>query len=188
MHTAAACLVAMLGLAGPLAAGVAAEEPAAAAQPRVLPAVPLPRPTAPGPTAVPASRPMPDWKLIGGIAAAFIAVVSVRMLANRRVATLPTDVFDILGEGRLGGQHAVRIVRFGPKTLLVSVSASGCQTLAELSDPQATECIVAACRGLQAPLRPPHMPRPGAGRPSPAAAVPSSRVMADSRPTAGEAA
>lgn len=63
-------------------------------------------------------------------------------------------MFDVLGEASLGGPHSVRIVRFGPKTLLVGVSASGCQTLAELTDPQATACIAAACRGVQPPLRP----------------------------------
>jgi flagellar biosynthetic protein FliP len=37
----------------------------------------------------------------------------------------------------------------------VSVSASGCTTLAEITDAQATACIVAACRGIEKPLRPP---------------------------------
>ena len=72
---------------------------------------------------------------------------------RRRASVLPPDVFEVLGEGSLGGQHAVRIVRFGPKTLLVGVSAAGCQTLAELTDPQATACIAAACRGVHPPIR-----------------------------------
>jgi hypothetical protein len=42
----------------------------------------------------------------------------------------------------------VRIVRFGPRTLLVGISSAGCQTLAELTDPQATDAIVTACRGM----------------------------------------
>jgi flagellar biosynthetic protein FliP len=45
-------------------------------------------------------------------------------------------------------------VRFGPKTLLVAVSAGGCHTLAELADPQATACIASACRGVHPPIRP----------------------------------
>jgi hypothetical protein len=53
----------------------------------------------------------------------------------------------------LAGQHAVRIVRFGPKTLLVGVSSAGCTTLAEIADPQATARIAAACRGGQRPLQ-----------------------------------
>ena len=58
-----------------------------------------------------------------------------------------------------GANNAVRVVRFGPKTLLVGVSAAGCQTLAELTDPQATACIAAACRGVHPPLRPAVSPR-----------------------------
>jgi hypothetical protein len=113
--------------------------------------------------------------VVGIITAAFAAVVAVRLLGRRRGAVLPTDVFEVLGDGSLGGQHAVRIVRFGPKTLLVSVSATGCQTLSELDDPQATECIAAACRGLHPPLRPvgglrgaagPSLPVPVPSRPS----------------------
>jgi flagellar biosynthetic protein FliP len=95
-----------------------------------------------------------DWKILGILGAGFAAVVALRLLGKRREPTLPPDVFDVLGTASLGGAHAVRIVRFGPKTLLVSVSASGCQTLSELTDPQATACIAAACRGAQPPLRP----------------------------------
>ncbi|MFM8495909.1 MAG: flagellar type III secretion system pore protein FliP [Planctomycetia bacterium] len=89
------------------------------------------------------------------IAAACAALVVLRLAARRRVAPLPPDVFAVLGEASLAGQHGVRIVRFGPKTLLVSVSSGGCRTLAELTDPEATACIVAACRGTH----PPHKPR-----------------------------
>jgi len=96
------------------------------------------------------------------LAAACLALVVSRIAGRRRAASLPPDVFDVLGTASLGGVHAVRIVRFGPKTLLVAVSAAGCQTLAELADPQATACIVAACRGAH----PARGPRPGsvAGR------------------------
>lgn len=109
--------------------------------------------TPPSPT-----RPLPDWRLLAALAAAFAAVGGYRLMAGRAKATLPTDVFEALGEASLGTAHSVRVVRFGPRTLLVSVSSSGCQTLAELTDPQATDCIVAACRGgrprAAAPLGP----------------------------------
>jgi len=95
-----------------------------------------------------------DWKLLAAIVAAFAVVAAATAFSRRRVTVLPPDVFEVLGEGSLGGQHAVRIVRFGPKTLLVGVSAAGCQTLAELTDPQATACIAAACRGVHPPIRP----------------------------------
>ena len=100
-----------------------------------------------------------DWKLLAAIVAAFAVVAAATAFNRRRTTVLPPDVFEVLGEGSLGGQHAVRIVRFGPKTLLVGVSAAGCQTLAELTDPQATACIAAACRGIHPPIRPAASPR-----------------------------
>lgn len=94
-------------------------------------------------------RPLPDWKLLAAMGAAFAAIAGYRLFSTRRAVTLPPDVFELLGEASLGGQQSVRVIRFGPRTLLVGVSAAGCQTLAELTDPQATDCIVAACRGTR---------------------------------------
>jgi len=130
--------------------------------PQVLPALPL---TARGSStpidlsadpSTAAGRPgqLTDWKLLAAIAATLAVAAMATAFTKRRSTLLPPDVFEVLGEGSLGGQHAVRIVRFGPKTLLVGVSTAGCQTLAELSDPQATACIAAACRGVHPPLRP----------------------------------
>jgi len=62
---------------------------------------------------------------------------------------VPADVFEQLGETTLGNGQAVRIVRFGPKTLLIGSGSSGPITLSELDDPLATEWIAAACRGEQ---------------------------------------
>ena len=128
--------------------------------PQVLPALPLnshgdAADLATGLTGAKArSGHLSDWKLLGAIAAAFAVLAAATAFNRRRASVLPPDVFEVLGEGSLGGQHAVRIVRFGPKTLLVGVSAAGCQTLAELTDPQATACIAAACRGVHPPIRP----------------------------------
>jgi hypothetical protein len=129
--------------------------------PQVLPALPLnshgdaaATDLATGLTGAAArSGQLTDWKLLGAIAAAFGVLAAATAFNRRRASVLPPDVFEVLGEGSLGGQHAVRIVRFGPKTLLVGVSAAGCQTLAELTDPQATACIAAACRGVHPPIR-----------------------------------
>ncbi len=108
-------------------------------------------------SAIKPAAPLVSMSTLAILGAAGVALVVLRMTARRRAASLPPDVFDVLGTASLGGAHAVRVVRFGPKTLLVGVSANGCQTLAELSDPQATACIVAACRGAH----PPHAPRTG---------------------------
>jgi hypothetical protein len=94
----------------------------------------------------PAPRPLADWRLLAATGAVVAAVAALRFRAGRRAPPLPPDVFEVLGTGTLGGAHAVRIVRFGPKTLLVGVSATGATTLAEIADPQATSLIVTACR------------------------------------------
>ena len=132
----------------PLTGGPAPERPAA------RPATPL--------------RPLGDWTVLVAIAAAFALVGAFRLGALRRGRSLPSDVFELLGEAPLGGQQTVRVVRFGPRTLLLGVSSSGCHTLAELDDAQATERIVAACR--KDPVgerRAPRGPRPRpAGKPA----------------------
>ena len=110
----------------PLTGGPAVERPAA------RPAAPL--------------RPLGDWTVLVAIAAAFALVGAFRLRGLGRGRSLPSDVFELLGEAPLGGQQTVRVVRFGPRTLLLGVSSSGCHTLAELDDAQATERIVAACR------------------------------------------
>lgn len=140
--------------------------PIGGAVPHVLPALPLaPRrdvaaPAMSGGAVVGAANATrADWKLLAAIVAAFAVVAAATALNRRRTAILPPDVFEVLGEGSLGGPHAVRIVRFGPKTLLIGVSAAGCQTLAELTDPQATACIAAACRGIHPPIRAAASPR-----------------------------
>jgi hypothetical protein len=141
--------------------------PPAAPEPPAVQATPAPAPrpsdaplrlTDPQPLAVKPSAaprgPLPDWKLLLAVAAAFgilVAFRGVTAYTTRRATPLPPDVFDVLGEASLGGGHAVRVVRFGPKTLLISASTAGCQTLAELTDPQATDRIAAACKGAGHP-------------------------------------
>ncbi|MBM4009886.1 MAG: flagellar biosynthetic protein FliO [Planctomycetes bacterium] len=123
-------------------AGAHESKPAAVLGPIALPPS---TPAAGGPAAPP--RPLPDWRLLAALGGAFAAMAAYRVLGGRRSTPLPPDVFELLGEASLGGQHSVRVVRFGPRTLLVAVSSSGARTLAELVDPQATERIVAACQG-----------------------------------------
>jgi len=120
-----------------------------------------------------------NWTLLLAIAAAFLVLAAFRLKPLRAARSLPPDVFEVLGEGSLGGQHAVRVVRFGPRTLLVAISSAGSQTLAELTDPGATERIVAACNAG----------RPARGGPSNAAPA-RPRPVSTVRPEAagGEAA
>jgi len=124
-----------------------------------------------------AGRRPPDWRLLAVIATTFAALAAAAAAVRRRgPAPPPPDVFEVLSTASLGGQHSVRIVRFGPKTLLVAVSATGCHTLAELADPQATAGIAAACRGVHPPLRPQSVA--GRGGPSGLRAEPRSQPAA----------
>jgi hypothetical protein len=111
------------------------------------------------------TSPLGDWTVLAAIAAAFVMLGVYRLQQTRRRGrSLPADVFEVLGEASLGGPHAVRVVRFGPRTLLVGVSATGCQTLASLDEPQVTDRIVAACLGERIPRPVPvsrAAPRPG---------------------------
>jgi flagellar biosynthetic protein FliP len=136
-----------------VSATAAAEPPAAvreAATARPLPLAPDGTgPVVDGATDARPARPLADWRLLAAIAAGAGVVAVVRALSGRRAASLPPDVFEVLGSGSLGGAHAVRVVRFGPKTLLIGVSAAGTTTLAELADPQATSRIATACRSSQ---------------------------------------
>lgn len=179
-------------LAGGLVAAASAGEPAPfpvpplpedvrtepAAVPVLLdrdPAGPLPlggSPTA-GQPAAGRVAPAGEWTVLAAIATAFGLLAAFRFQqTRRRPRGLPPDVYELLGAASLGGQHGVRVVRFGPRTLLLSVSPSGCQTLASLDDPQATERIVAACLG-------PRPPEPAA-RPTPrrAASAPAQHAAA----------
>lgn len=110
--------------------------------------LPLSGPAASG-AGRPARSPAPraDWTLLAGVAAAFAVLAGWRIQARRRPRGLPADVLEVLGGAPLGGQHAVRVVRFGPRTLLVGVSPAGCQLLATIDDAQATERIASACLG-----------------------------------------
>lgn len=153
------------GPATPVAPSPAEETAVDAARPAVhevlargaalpLGPIPLSGPDAAGAAAVPSRGRSADWRSLAALAAAFAVAALVTSMARRRTTGLPPDVFEVLGTAPLGGPHAVRVVRFGPKTLLVAVSSSGCRTLAELTDPQATECVAAACRGAFPALRP----------------------------------
>lgn len=139
--------------------------PAAAAPGSGLPltAEPPLRTEAGGQRATP-RQPLPEWRVLGAIAAAFVVLAAVRVRAGRGRARLPADVFEVLGEAALGAGQSVRIVRFGPKTLLVGVTSTGSRTLAEIVDPQATDCIVNACRGSRVATRSGQRPKPATGQ------------------------
>ena len=111
----------------------------------------------PAPAAMPL-RPAADWSVLAAILGAFAVLAVFRLRSGRRDRGLPAEVFDVLGEGSLGGQHAVRVVRFGPRTLLGGISSAGSQTLAEIDDPAVTDRIAAACLARPTSRAPTHSP------------------------------
>lgn len=80
------------------------------------------------------------------MAAAVLALAALSWFGKKPPAAVPRDVFEVLGSGQLDRGQRVAVVRFGPKTLLVSVGSSGCSTLSEIDDPKATDTIAHACR------------------------------------------
>lgn len=101
-------------------------------------------------TAAP-DTPMIDLRVTAFLVALLGAAVCLKWVGRGSVQRPPTDVFAVLGEAPLGGAHVARIVRFGPKTILLGVSGATCTPLAEIEDPDTTDRIVAACRPGVAP-------------------------------------
>ena len=71
-----------------------------------------------------------------GVAGMLLRITKV---LQRRAAPgkgrLPTAVLEVLGKASLDYKHTLFLVRWGSRLLLVTVSANGLQTLAELRDP-----------------------------------------------------
>lgn len=108
-----------------------------------------------------ASTPAAGFEVAAGLAmaAAVVGLFALGWFGKKQSGGLPRDVFEVLGSGQLDRGHRVAIVRFGPKTLLVSVGSSGCSTLSELQDAKATEAIAHACRHQRPTGQPRSTPR-----------------------------
>ena len=61
-------------------------------------------------------------------------------------APLPTEVVEVLGRAPLAGRQQIHLLRLGRKLLLVSVSATGAETLAEVTDPDEVDHLAGLCR------------------------------------------
>lgn len=121
----------------------------------VLEPVPIDAGSVPVPSS-PVSRMPADPRAVLVVCVLAAAVILVRFLPRRGAVDLPEGVFAVLGEAPLAGTHTVRVVRFGPKTILVGLCGSSCTTLAEIDDAAVTAAIVGDCRGAvrsNAPLR-----------------------------------
>jgi flagellar biogenesis protein FliO len=71
----------------------------------------------------------------------------LKRTAPKSMQSLPPGVIEVLGRAPLvRGQH-LQLVRCGQRLLLLSVSATHSQTLAEISDPQEVAALLNACGG-----------------------------------------
>lgn len=88
---------------------------------------------------------------VGGSLAAVLGVFFVFVWVLRRAspngqATLPGEAFEVLGRAPLANHQQAHLLRCGSKLLLVSVSATGAQTLAEITDPEEVDRLAELCR------------------------------------------
>ena len=75
------------------------------------------------------------WQLAAFLAALAAAVAILRGIGPRREASPSGEAVHLLGALPLGGQHGLRVVRFGRRTLLIGISPGGCHLLAETDEP-----------------------------------------------------
>ena len=78
----------------------------------------------------------------------FVLAVLIMKKANSRggCAKLPGEVVQTLGRAPLTGRQEMHLVRVGNKLLLLSVTASGAETLTEITDPEEIDRLAGICR------------------------------------------
>lgn len=64
-------------------------------------------------------------------------------------ASLPKEVFEILGRAPLASRQQVHLVRCGRKLLLLSVTQAGIDTLSEIDDPAEVDRLAGLCAQAQ---------------------------------------
>lgn len=78
----------------------------------------------------------------------FVLAVLIMKKANARggCAKLPGEVVQTLGRAPLTGRQEMHLVRVGNKLLLLSVTASGAETLTEITDAEEIDRLAGICR------------------------------------------
>lgn len=116
-----------------------------------LPLVRTQLPNAPATTTTPTDRPV--LKTVGSLAVVMgifaVAVYFLRRTNGPTGQMLPPEVLKVLGRVSLNNRHYVQLLRLGDRLLLIAVSASGSQTLAEITEPEEVERLSNACSNQQ---------------------------------------
>jgi flagellar protein FliO/FliZ len=84
---------------------------------------------------------------LGIVLGLFLLVVwAVRRGMPKGSGLLPSEAVEVLGRASLAGRQQVHLVRCGNKIVLLSVAASGTQTLTEISDPAEVDRLHSICQ------------------------------------------
>ncbi len=80
----------------------------------------------------------------------FFAVAwGMRRAAPGALATLPSQVVEVLGRAPLAGRQQVHLLRCGNKLLLVSVTPDAAETLTEITDPLEVDRLAGLCEQMR---------------------------------------
>lgn len=85
------------------------------------------------------------------VLAVFFAFVWLsRSAAPKGMAPLSKEVVESLGRAPLLGRQQMQLIRIGNKLILLSVTATGADTLTEITDPVEVDRLAGLCRQSQA--------------------------------------
>jgi flagellar biogenesis protein FliO len=79
----------------------------------------------------------------------FVLVWLAKRGSPKGAATLPAEVLEVLGRGQLTPRQQLHVVRFGNKLVLLSLSPTGAEPLAEIDDPVEVERVLGICQEMQ---------------------------------------
>lgn len=107
------------------------------------------------------SRPVPSTEGLGSVVTVisslavvlglfFMTAWLMRRTGAGGLASLPSDVFELLGRAPLNNRQQVHLMRCGTKLLLVSVTQDGAETLTEIDDPDEVTRLAGLCKANQA--------------------------------------
>jgi flagellar biogenesis protein FliO len=80
------------------------------------------------------------------LAAFFVLVWLTRKTAPKGMAPLPSEVFESLGRAPLTGRQQMQLIRLGNKLVLINVTATGAETLTEITDLDEVNRLSALCQ------------------------------------------
>jgi flagellar biogenesis protein FliO len=73
----------------------------------------------------------------------------VKRAHPKSAAILPRDVVEVFGRAPITPRQSVHVVRFGSKVLLLAVSPTGIESLAEVDEPAEAERLIGLCQQAQ---------------------------------------